>query len=59
MANLKDTEINDVNFFKVPIGNSNQRPNSPEVGMLRYNSETNSFEYYDGNTWISLRLFDI
>ena len=39
--------------IKVPAGTTAERPGSPSLGMLRYNTETNFFEGYDGN-WIPL-----
>ena len=38
--------------FKLPIGTTAQRVNTE--GLLRYNSETNKPEYYDGNQWIPI-----
>ena len=38
---------------KVPTGTTAQRPGSPTLGMLRYNTDTGFFEGYDGN-WIPL-----
>lgn len=37
--------------FAVPVGTSAQRPTSPVGGMLRYNSELDRLEFYDGTTW--------
>ena len=36
--------------FSVPAGTNAQRPSTP-VGMLRYNTETGSLEFYDGSSW--------
>ena len=38
---------------KVPAGTTAERPGTPSLGMLRYNTDTNFFEGYDGN-WIPL-----
>ena len=38
---------------KVPAGTTAERPGSPALGMLRYNTDTGFFEGYDGN-WIPL-----
>jgi hypothetical protein len=38
-------------FVKVPSGNDAQRPTSPVAGMFRFNSDTISFEGYDGVEW--------
>lgn len=36
---------------KVPAGTTGQRSGSPVNGMLRYNSDTNSFEGYANSAW--------
>jgi hypothetical protein len=38
-------------FIRVPLGNTDQRPGTSTVGMLRYNTTLNSFEGYDGVEW--------
>jgi hypothetical protein len=41
--------------LKIPVGNTAARPASPEVGYIRYNSQTSQFEGYGaGNAWGSL-----
>jgi hypothetical protein len=35
----------------VPVGTSAERPTSPMDGMLRYNSDTSSFEVCEGGAW--------
>jgi len=37
----------------LPKGTTAERPGTPEVGMIRYNSESGVFEAYDG-TWTNL-----
>ena len=37
----------------LPTGTTAQRPGTPETGMIRYNSETSTFEAYDGS-WSAL-----
>ena len=39
--------------LNLPTGTTGERPVSPELGMVRYNTETDFFEGYDGN-WITL-----
>jgi len=42
-------------YFLIPKGNIAQRPGSPTLGMIRYNSEISSFEGYGaGSAWSSL-----
>ena len=36
--------------MKLPVGTTAQRP-TPASGQMRFNSETNSFEGYDGTNW--------
>lgn len=40
--------------IKIPLGTTAQRPASPSVGMIRFNSTTNKFEYYQNSNWILL-----
>jgi len=40
--------------LKVPAGLGSERPASPVEGMIRYNSETDSFEGYASDTWSGL-----
>lgn len=37
--------------FLIPAGTSAQRPPSPVEGELRYNTNSNSLEFYDGTQW--------
>ena len=39
--------------LRLPAGTTAQRPGTPVVGMVRYNTDTNVFEVYEGN-WIAL-----
>lgn len=52
MANLKNTTIDD--NLELPQGTTDQRPNSPAEGMIRYNTDINDIEYYSGNDWYRL-----
>lgn len=36
--------------FQVPEGTTAQRPSSPQVGEIRYNTSTNQFEGYSGSS---------
>ena len=40
--------------FVIPLGNTAQRPGTPESGTLRYNSSTEELEIYDGSSWNGL-----
>ena len=35
----------------LPVGTTAQRPSSPTVGMLRYNTSISGIEVYNGTTW--------
>jgi hypothetical protein len=39
--------------FVIPIGTSSQRPVTPEVGFVRYNTTETRVEIFDGVTWTS------
>lgn len=58
MATLKNTRIDDTGFVNLPVGTTAQRPTIPVAGMLRYNSQLNIIEYYDGSAlaWKTLTL---
>jgi len=58
MAQLKNTEINDTGFLQLPIGTTAQRPSTPSPGMLRFNTDTASTEWYDDvyNKWFPTGL---
>ena len=45
---------NSTGYFTIPAGTSAQRPASPAVGMMRYNSTITSFEGYYAGAWSSL-----
>jgi len=52
MADLQQTDIEDENFIQVPVGTTSQRPTSPETGMVRWNTDENGLEFYNGTEWI-------
>lgn len=35
----------------LPVGTTAQRPATPAVGMLRYNTSISGIEVYNGTTW--------
>lgn len=51
MATFKNTIINDTGFIQLPRGTTAQRPSTPLLGMVRYNTTWNITEYYDGSNW--------
>ena len=38
----------------IPQGTTAQRESSPTDGVLRFNTDTNSLEYYGNSTWVTL-----
>jgi hypothetical protein len=46
-------EIQNVDYLQYPAGTTAQRP-TPSTGMMRYNSTTNTLEYYNGSAWVSI-----
>jgi hypothetical protein len=55
MASLKNTTINDTGFLQLPAGTNAQRPTA-EPGMMRYNSDLATIEYYRDSIWQPLLL---
>jgi hypothetical protein len=51
MAQLKNTNINDSGFYKIPAGTTAQRPANAS-GLIRYNSQTSLNEFNTGAAWI-------
>lgn len=58
-ADSGTVRINSTGALNLPNGTTVQRPASPELGMIRYNTDTNLFEGYDSN-WIALNgVYDL
>jgi len=43
---LMETEV-----FLITQQSLRQRPDTPEAGMIRFNTEAGQFEYHDGTEW--------
>jgi len=41
------------NYVKIPVGDTASRP-SAQTGMIRFNTDTNSMEQYDGSNWTTM-----
>lgn len=54
MATLKNTTVNDTGFFNLPSGTTAQRPGSPTVGMMRFNSDLQCIEAYGNGGWTTV-----
>ena len=48
---LQSLEITGTGALKLPAGTSSQRPGSPVAGQLRFNTETNTVEGFNGTEW--------
>lgn len=53
MADFKQTNIDNQGFVELPRGATNQRPANPEAGMLRFNTDFGTSEFYDGSRWVN------
>ena len=49
-----DLTVSSTGFFKLPVGTTAQRSNSPATGMIRFNSTTNQLEQYASSAWSSV-----
>jgi hypothetical protein len=54
MATLSNTVIDDTGFLHLPKGTTAQRPGSPVSGMMRFNTDLNCSEFYNGTAWIQI-----
>jgi len=54
MAELKNTTINDTGAAQLPVGNTAQRPVSPNDGYMWFNTDENKVEYYTNGLWIKM-----
>jgi hypothetical protein len=46
--------INSTQSLKLPVGITSERPLTPQIGMVRFNSELNRYEGYSASGWIKL-----
>jgi hypothetical protein len=46
--------INDTSAITVPIGSTLQRPIESNIGMIRYNTDTNSYEGFANSNWSAI-----
>ena len=49
-----DVVINSTSALQIPSGTTAQRPGSPTAGDLRFNSDTNSAEIYNGTSFTAV-----
>ena len=46
--------LHPLSHFKLPTGTTAQRPASPSVGMIRFNSELVQVEVWSGSSWLQI-----
>ena len=49
-----DVTLSGTGFIKVPEGTNAERPASPVAGMIRFTSDDNIYEGYNGTEWVQL-----
>lgn len=55
--NINDEVIMDSRrVMLVPVGNESERPATPENGHIRYNTDADEFELFQGNAWRKMRF---
>lgn len=59
ISNVTNVSATDATFsgtgaLRVPTGNTAEQPATPSGGMVRFNTEKNLLEMYDGSTWKSV-----
>ena len=52
-VNVYDANTSATSFFSLPKGTTAQRPASPQVGSIRFNTSNNYGELYTANGWVS------
>jgi hypothetical protein len=50
-AAVSDQNNTSTGYFDLPSGTTAQRPASPNAGMMRYNSDTSTYEVYTSTGW--------
>jgi hypothetical protein len=50
----QNVTMNSTGAIVVPVGTTAQRPGSPAVGMIRYNTTIPQLECYIGSAWIAI-----
>ena len=53
-ASVYDANTTSTGFFAVPKGTTEQKPVSPPLGSLRYNTSNNALESYVSTGWLSV-----
>ena len=50
-ASISDTANTSTGAFDIPTGSTAQRPGSPSIGYIRYNTTVSSMEVWNGTLW--------
>lgn len=53
-GSLESLELTGTSALKIPVGTTAQRPGTPVLGQIRYNSTTGGVESYSGTSWINI-----
>jgi hypothetical protein len=53
LTNVGNASFTGTGAIKIPTGSTIQQPASPVVGMLRYNTDTNKIEVYNGTSFVA------
>jgi hypothetical protein len=53
-ADVSDQNNTSTGYFDLPVGTTAQRPGSPTVGMVRYNTTESAYEVYKPSGWAYL-----
>lgn len=56
MAQFKNTTVDDTGFLQLPVGTTGQRPASPQLNYLRYNTTVGGIERYNGTAWVDFQF---
>jgi hypothetical protein len=55
---VSDKANSSTGYFALPAGTTAQRPASPVVGMIRYNTTLGQYEIYSNNGWVIINYSD-
>lgn len=53
----RQVSLGSPNFLNVPYGPTSDRPTSPGRGTIRYNTDVNLLEFYNGDAWLPAGSF--
>ncbi len=51
MAKFQGVTITTNTPIQLPVGTNNQRPSAPASGMMRFNTSSQAYEYYESGNW--------